>query len=72
MGFVRKPRLSVWDLQGPQFSPLTRALINPSGMRPGLIQVLGVAMNDLLVIGITIVVFAVFFLIVKGVEHLER
>ena len=29
-------------------------------------------MNDLLVIGITIVVFAVFFLIVRGVEHLER
>jgi hypothetical protein len=41
-------------------------------MRPGLIQVLGVAMNDLLVIGITIVVFAVLFLIVRGVEHLER
>jgi hypothetical protein len=33
---------------------------------------LGVAMNDLLVIGMTIVIFAVFFLIVKGVEHLER
>jgi hypothetical protein len=29
-------------------------------------------MNDLLVIGITIVVFAALFLIVKGVEHLER
>jgi hypothetical protein len=29
-------------------------------------------MNDLLVIGMTIVIFAVFFLIVKGVEHLER
>jgi hypothetical protein len=29
-------------------------------------------MNDLLVIGITIVVFAVLFLIVRGVEHLER
>lgn len=29
-------------------------------------------MNDLLVIGITIAVFAVLFLIVKGVEHLER
>ena len=47
-------------------------MINPSGMRPGVIQVLGVAMNDLLVIGITIVVFAALFLIVKGVEHLER
>ena len=29
-------------------------------------------MNDLLVVGMTIVIFAVFFLIVKGVEHLER
>jgi hypothetical protein len=29
-------------------------------------------MNDLLIIGITIVVFAVFLLIVRGVEHLER
>jgi hypothetical protein len=29
-------------------------------------------MDDLLVIGMTIVIFAVFFLIVKGVEHLER
>ena len=29
-------------------------------------------MNDLLVIGITIVVFAALFLIVKGVERLER
>ncbi len=31
-----------------------------------------VAMNDLLVIGITIVVFAAFFLLVRVVEHLER
>lgn len=29
-------------------------------------------MNDLLVIGITIVVFATFFLLVRVVEHLER
>jgi hypothetical protein len=29
-------------------------------------------MNDLLVIGITIVIFAVFFLLVRAVEHLER
>jgi hypothetical protein len=29
-------------------------------------------MNDLLIVGITVVIFAVFFLIVKGVEHLER
>jgi hypothetical protein len=29
-------------------------------------------MSDLLYIGLTIVVFAVLILIVKGVEHLER
>jgi hypothetical protein len=29
-------------------------------------------MNDLLVIGITIVIFAAFFLLVKVVEHIER
>jgi hypothetical protein len=32
----------------------------------------GVAMNDLLVIGMTIVIFAAFFLLVRVVEHLER
>ena len=29
-------------------------------------------MNDLLVVGITIAIFAVLFLIVKGAEHIER
>ena len=29
-------------------------------------------MNDLLVIGMTIVIFASFFLLVKVVEHIER
>jgi hypothetical protein len=29
-------------------------------------------MNDLLIVGLTIVVFAVFFVIVRAVEHLER
>ena len=29
-------------------------------------------MNDLLVVGMTIVIFAVFFLLVKAVEHIER
>jgi hypothetical protein len=29
-------------------------------------------MNDLLIVGITIVVFAVFFLLVKAVERIER
>jgi hypothetical protein len=29
-------------------------------------------MSDLLYVGLTIVVFAVLLLVVKGVEHLER
>jgi Na+-transporting methylmalonyl-CoA/oxaloacetate decarboxylase gamma subunit len=29
-------------------------------------------MNDLLVVGMTIVIFALFFLLVRVVEHLER
>jgi hypothetical protein len=32
----------------------------------------GVAMNDLLYVGLTIVVFALLILLVKGVEHFER
>jgi hypothetical protein len=31
-----------------------------------------VVMNDLLYIGLTIVIFALLTLIVKGVEHFER
>jgi hypothetical protein len=33
---------------------------------------LGVTVNDLLYIGLTIVVFAVLILLVKGVERFER
>jgi hypothetical protein len=33
---------------------------------------LGAAMNDLLVIGITIVIFAALFLLVRVVERIER
>ena len=33
---------------------------------------LGVTVNDLLYIGLTIVVFAVLILLVKGVERIER
>jgi hypothetical protein len=29
-------------------------------------------MNDLLYVGLTVVVFAVLILLVKGLEHLER
>jgi hypothetical protein len=33
---------------------------------------LGVAMNDLLYVGLTIVIFLLLALLVKGVEHFER
>jgi hypothetical protein len=33
---------------------------------------LGVAVNDLLYVAVTIVVFAVLFLLIKGVERIER
>jgi hypothetical protein len=33
---------------------------------------LGVAMNDFWAIFITVVVFALFFLLIKGVERIER
>jgi hypothetical protein len=51
---------------GPQFSPLSSGLIMPFLIR------IGVAMNDLLYIGLTIVIFLLLALLVKGVEHFER
>jgi hypothetical protein len=38
---------------------------------PFLIRI-GVAMNDLLYVGLTIVIFLLLALLVKGVEHFER
>ncbi|MBV9445855.1 MAG: hypothetical protein JO345_08170 [Streptosporangiaceae bacterium] len=35
-------------------------------------HLLGVTVNDLLYVGLTIVVFAVLILLVKGVERFER
>ena len=47
--------------------------MEPFGAFPEVRTVLGVGeMDDLLVVGITIVIFAVFFLIVKGAERIER
>jgi hypothetical protein len=42
----------------------------PLYLHPG--PTLGVTVNDLLYIGLTIVVFAVLILLVKGVERFER
>jgi hypothetical protein len=33
---------------------------------------LGVAVNDLLYVAVTIVIFALLFLLIKGVERIER
>ena len=62
--------------------PGRRPVEEPAASRPAPFQlaraarravtVLGAAMNDLLVIGMTIVIFALFFLLVRVVEHLER
>jgi hypothetical protein len=45
---------------------LTQANASPRG------KSLGAAMNDLLVVGMTIVIFALFFILVKVVENIER
>jgi hypothetical protein len=46
---------------------LLRASIDPGRNLPKEF-----AMNDLLYVGLTIVVFALLILLVKGVEHFER
>jgi hypothetical protein len=43
-----------------------------SGVPPRLRQPLGGTVQDLLYIGLTIVAFAVLWLLVKGVERFER
>jgi hypothetical protein len=45
---------------------LTQANASPRG------KSLGAVMNDLLVVGMTIVIFALFFILVKVVENIER
>jgi hypothetical protein len=39
---------------------------------PARFKKLGAVMDDLLVVGITVVIFAALFLLVRVVEHLER
>ena len=43
-----------------------------SGPHPSVPQSWESGMNDLLVVGMTIVIFALFFLLVKVVERIER
>ena len=47
-----------------EFSPVRRASLSGTS--------LGATVSDLLYVGLTIVVFAVLLLIVKGVERIER
>jgi hypothetical protein len=79
MRSVRNAGGAAWEPSGRQYRPLIRALI--VAVRAGqstqantspLGRSLGAAMNDLLVIGMTIVIFAVFFILVRVVEHIER
>jgi hypothetical protein len=46
------------------------AVSKPARLRRG--HIVGAVMNDLLVIALTIVIFAALFLLVKVVEHIER
>jgi hypothetical protein len=48
-------------------------MVTPSGRQPaGITTARGGTVQDLLLIGLTIVVFAVLWLLVKGVERFER
>jgi hypothetical protein len=79
MGSVRNPPAGAWVLQGrllpvaPQ--PLTKAVLPgadgcPERSWQRLMQ--GVTVWDLFYVGLTIVVFAVLLLILKGTETFER
>jgi hypothetical protein len=79
MGSVRNPAAGAWVLQG-RFSwvgprPLTKDVLPGSGV-PGIAMTsgssLGVTVWDLFFVGLTIVIFAVLILIVKGIETFER
>ena len=79
MGSVRNQAAGAWVPQGRLFrarsAPLTRDVFPGSGM-PGIAltcgSLLGVTVWDLFYVGLTIVVFAVLLLIVKGIETFER
>jgi hypothetical protein len=48
------------------------AEVQPAGPCGQRVLTLGVAVNDLLYVAVTIIVFALMILLVKGVERLER
>jgi hypothetical protein len=75
MGSVRNPAAGAWVLQGAlflgDFRRLTVICLRLLVPRPSVTS-LGVTVSDLLYVGLTIVVFAVLLLILKGVERFER
>jgi len=79
MGSVRNPTAGAWVLQGRLFrgrtAPLTRDVLPGSGV-PGIAlncgSSLGVTVWDLFYVGLTIFVFAVLLLVLKGIETFER
>jgi hypothetical protein len=56
--------------QGPKETPLSGGLLDPDATNPRSSKEF--AVSDLLYVGLTIVVFAMLILLVKGVERFER
>jgi hypothetical protein len=71
MGFVRKRPGGAWVLHRAFFLLVSLCSLRLFGAMV-VRQAQGGLMLDLLYIGITIVVFGVLWLLVKGVEHFER
>jgi hypothetical protein len=68
MGPVRTLAVGAWVLQGRLFPGILAASTESACASPDL----GVTVWDLFYVGLTIVVFAVLLLILKGVERFER
>lgn len=68
MDFVRNRPRSAWAPLAIGISPVPACLLRQSygrALREGLV-------NDFLYVALTVVVFAVLFVLVKGVERFER
>lgn len=74
MGFVRNRRGSAWVPHGGGLSPFPGSSLSSSsavGVRPAP-ELKEDLVLDLIYIGLTIVVFAALWLLIKGVERFER
>lgn len=75
MGFVRNPASGAWVLQEahiPRRFPAFTEICLRAAHALASVTSLGVIVSDLLYVGLTLVVFAVLLLILKGVERFER